>query len=95
MSITDWRSEIDAIDDQLLRLLNERARLAVKVGQSKKLAGVAICDRVRERDVVERACQANQGPLGQPAVAKLFRRIIRESRRVEAVAMKPEGQPDS
>jgi chorismate mutase len=87
MSIEDWRLEIDAVDDELLRLLNERARLAVRVGQSKKLAGFALCDPIREQEVIERACQGNQGPLDQEAIVELFGCIIRESRRVEAEAM--------
>lgn len=87
MSIEDWRAEIDVIDSELLRLLNKRARLAVKVGESKKAAGLSLCDEAREREVIERACQANQGPLDERAILKLFRRIIRESRRVEAQAM--------
>jgi chorismate mutase len=36
MSIKDWREEIDAIDAELLRLLNMRARLAVRVGESSR-----------------------------------------------------------
>ncbi len=87
MSIEDWRAEIDAIDSELLRLLNMRARLALKVGESKKAAGLSICDLVREREVIERVCRANMGPLDERAVVKIFRRIIRESRRVEARAM--------
>ncbi len=87
MSIEDWRSEINAIDDELLRLLNIRAQLAVKVGQSKRLAGVALCDPVREQEVVERVSRANQGPLDERAIVELFACIIRESRRVEARAM--------
>ncbi|HEY3038605.1 MAG TPA: chorismate mutase [Pyrinomonadaceae bacterium] len=87
MSIEDWRSEINAVDDELLRLLNERARLAVRVGQSKKLAGFALCDPIREQEVIERACRGNQGPLDQEAIVELFGCIIRESRRLEAEAM--------
>jgi len=40
MSIEDWRSEIDEIDTELLGLLNRRASLAVRVGQSKRLTEV-------------------------------------------------------
>jgi chorismate mutase len=87
MTIEDWRAEINAIDSELLRLLNERARLAVKVGERKKAVGLSVCDRTREREVIERACSANQGPLDERAVTKIFRRIIEESRRVEAHAM--------
>lgn len=95
MSIEDWRSEINAIDDELLRLLNMRARLAVKVGQSKKLAGVALCDPAREQEVIERTCRANQGPLDEKAIVELFGCIIRESRRVEAQAMEQDGPTES
>jgi len=90
MTIEDWRSDIDAIDDEILRLLNKRAQLAVKVGQSKKLAGSALCDPRREREVIERACIANHGPLDEKAIVELFGCIIRESRRVEAGAMEDE-----
>ena len=85
MSIDDWRVEIDAIDRELLRLLNVRARLALKVGESKRSAGLALCDRERERAVIARVCQANEGPLVDRAVALFFRRIIREARRAQAL----------
>ena len=87
MSIEDCRAEIDAIDHELLRLLNERARLALMAGESKRAAGLALCDREREREVLERARGANPGPLDERAVTNLFRLIIEESRRVQARAM--------
>jgi len=87
MSIEDCRAEIDAIDGELLRLLNERARLALRVGESKRAAGLALCDRGREREVLGRARDASRGPLDERAVTNLFRLIIEESRRVQARAM--------
>src|SRR5881394_1489192 len=83
MSIDDWRSRINELDSELLRLLNERARIALKVGESKKEAGVALCDHTREREVIERMCQANQGPLDDRAIIELYRAIIHESRRIQ------------
>ncbi|HYJ47823.1 MAG TPA: prephenate dehydratase [Pyrinomonadaceae bacterium] len=88
MSIQDRRAEIDAIDSELLRLLNARARLALRVGETKKSAGLALCDSGREREVIERACRANEGPLNERSVARLFRSIIRESRLAEEHEMK-------
>ena len=87
MTIQDWRQEIDVIDSELLKLLNKRASLAVKVGQSKRLAGIALWDPAREQEVIERASQANPGPLDEQAILELFGCIIRESRRIEACAM--------
>jgi chorismate mutase len=63
MSIDDWRRRINELDSELLQLLNERARIAVKVGESKKEAGVSLCDHTREREVIERMFRVNEGPL--------------------------------
>jgi chorismate mutase len=84
MCIEKLRAEIDDIDEALIRLLNGRARTAIEVGMLKRTARMPLCDVERERDVLNRVCQANAGPLDDEAITKLFRRIIRESRRVEA-----------
>jgi chorismate mutase len=93
MDIEHWRNEIDGLDRELLRLLNMRARLAIKVGGLKKAAALPLCDPVRERHVLGRLQELNAGPLDERAVAKLFRRIIRESRRIEAAALETESIP--
>ncbi|MBV9924777.1 MAG: chorismate mutase [Acidobacteria bacterium] len=83
MTIEDWRVEIDKIDEELLRLLNARARIAVQVGESKRVAGLSVLNRGREREVIERARASNRGPLDDEAVERLFRAVIRESRRLQ------------
>jgi len=70
----------------LLRLLNIRARLALKVGALKQAAQLPFCDPERERIVLHRLQELNGGPLDERAIDKVFRRIIRESRRVQGVA---------
>ena len=87
MDIEHWRKEIDEVDLELLRLLNIRARLALKVGALKKAASLPIVDVDRERTVLRRLQELNDGPLDQRAIDKLFRRIIRESKRIESVGM--------
>jgi chorismate mutase len=84
MDIEHWRKEIDDIDAELLRLLNMRARLALKVGVLKQAAELPCCDPERERNVLQRLRELNDGPLDERAVGKVFRRIIHESRRVQA-----------
>jgi len=84
MDIDHWRKEIDDIDSELLRLLNMRARLAMKVGALKQAAHLPFCDPDRERSVLQRLQELNDGPLDERAVGKLFRRIICESRRIES-----------
>ena len=93
MTIEHWRTEIDEIDRELLRLLNRRARLAMKVGTLKQNAGLPCCDTERERDVLTRLQQANGGPLDSRAIGKLFRRIIRESRNLEARMLTDRDRP--
>jgi chorismate mutase-like protein len=93
MTIEHWRTEIDEIDRELLRLLNRRARLAMKVGALKQNAGLPCCDTERERDVLTRLQQANGGPLDSRAIGKLFRRIIRESRNLETRMLTDREQP--
>jgi chorismate mutase len=87
MSIEDWRAEIDEVDNQLLRLLNTRARLAAKIGHVKREVGLPLSDEERERHVVQRMQSMNAGPLDESAVMKLFECIIRESRRVESAVV--------
>lgn len=83
MNIEYWRAEIDETDRELLRLLNRRARLAMKVGALKREAGLPCCDPERERAVLKDLQMANAGPLDALAITKVFRRIIRESRDME------------
>ena len=83
MTIENWRDEIDRVDGELLQLLNRRAGLAVKVGAVKTGVGLPLCDPDREREVLARVCNDNDGPLDDQAVVRIFRRIIYESRRAE------------
>lgn len=83
MTIEDWRLEINALDRELLRLLNKRARLALQVGESKSASGLSLCDHTRESEVIERMCEQNEGPLDERAIVELFRAVIHESRRIQ------------
>ena len=93
MRIAELRAEIDDIDKALIRLLNRRAQTAIEVGRLKKTANLPLCDVAREREVVAKVCQANTGPLDDKVVSKLFRRIIRESRRVEGQVVEQASCP--
>lgn len=86
MSLEDQRAEINNLDSELLRLLNRRARIALKVGAQKQASGLSLCDHTREREVIDRMCQANEGPLDERAIIELYRVIIHESRRIQTRA---------
>ncbi|MCP5269400.1 MAG: prephenate dehydratase [Zoogloeaceae bacterium] len=72
------RNEIDAIDQQLLALLNQRAGCAKKVGEIKARHGEAgfIYRPEREAQVLRRIQQQNPGPLANEHVTWLFREVM-------------------
>jgi chorismate mutase len=80
------RVRIDTLDEQLVRLLNERASCALEIGRVKEALGLAIYQPERERDVLEHVTGINTGPLDAEAIRRLFERIIDEARRLERVA---------
>jgi chorismate mutase len=89
--LDDLRRQIDAIDEQLVRLLNGRASCALEIGREKKLAGLEIYQPARESDVLEHVQRINAGPLDDGAVKRLFERIIDEARRLERLAEEAGG----
>jgi chorismate mutase len=84
--IEEWRRRIDAIDDQLVRLLNSRSACVVEIGRIKRALGVPVYSPEREEALLERVMRENTGPLDRAAVQRLFERIIDESRRLERLA---------
>jgi chorismate mutase len=87
MEIGDWRKRIDEIDEQLLKLLNERARCAVEIGHLKKKSHQPAFQPEREREILRHVEAANGGPLGNAAIRRLFERIIDEARSLETHTM--------
>jgi chorismate mutase len=83
-TLDELRDDIDRVDEVIVRLLNERARVAVEVGLLKKSLNVPIYQPDREKQVLAHVRGvASEGPLGPDAIARLFERIIDEARRLE------------
>src|SRR5262249_8724818 len=82
-SILSIRRQIDHIDDQLLRLLNQRAELALTAGAQKERRRAAIYAPGREHRVLARLTKQNGGPLAVAHVRAIFREIISASRGLE------------
>lgn len=83
MSLEQLRKQIDRVDDRLLRLLNERAGLAKRVGAIKQRQGRRLFDPSRERAILVRLAKANRGPLSERAIHAIYREILRQVRRSE------------
>lgn len=78
-----WRRKIDALDDQILELLNERARYALFTGKIKRAEGLPLHIPERETLILNRIRELNGGPLSHEAAQRIFRQIIDESLRLE------------
>ena len=90
MSIQELRNVIDEIDEGIVHLLNWRIEIALEIGKLKRDKGLPLRIPHREREVLRRVWGRNKGPLSDGAVSRLFRLIIRETRKVEATGMKPD-----
>ena len=85
MTIDDLRREIDHLDSELLRIFNQRADFALKIGEIKKVLGLPVYDPAREKLIFQRMKTENPGPLDDEAIVRLFERVIDESRRLERI----------
>jgi 3-deoxy-7-phosphoheptulonate synthase / chorismate mutase len=80
MSNTDLqalRNKIDEIDVQLLELLSERGQLAQEIGKVKRTSGVKRFDPVREREVLDKIAENNEGPFDTPTMKHVFKTIFK------------------
>ena len=82
-SIPALRRQIDRIDDQLLRLLNRRARVALAIAKQKARTNSVVYAPGREKGVLARLARTNRGPMSAPLVRAIFREIISASRSLE------------
>lgn len=85
MTIDEIRAEIDRLDSELLRIFNERASLALRIGEIKKGLDLPVYDPAREKRIFQRMASENNGPLDDQAIVRLFERVIDESRRLERI----------
>lgn len=95
MDIEFWREKIDAIDERLVELLNERCHCALEIGKLKRIQNLVLYQPGREKQVISHVLGTNRGPLQDDAVQRLFERIIDESRMAERVAMEEEKSKHS
>ena len=77
------RQRIDRLDRQLLRLVNQRAALALLIGRIKKRRKWPVFDAGRETFVLRHVLRSNRGPLSDRAVRQVFQSILTQCRRRE------------
>lgn len=81
--LTPLREQIDAIDQQLLALMNHRAMLALQIGKVKHSQGLPVYDPQREARVLANLRAQNKGPLSETAIIAIYSQIIKACRSIE------------
>ena len=83
-TLPELRIQIDAVDRELLALLNRRAALANEVGEIKRVEGSPVFRPEREAQVIHGLQSANPGPLKSDSVAHIWREVMSACRALEA-----------
>ena len=76
MDLQAIREQIDQLDGQLVKLLNERLTLAAEIGKLKRSQGGQIYVAEREDAVLRKVTAQNQGPIKQQALRAIYREIM-------------------
>jgi chorismate mutase/prephenate dehydratase len=82
-ALQSLRERIDAVDGELLTLLNRRAALALEVGELKKREGSVVFRPEREAQVIDGLKLRNAGPLKSESIAPIWREIMSACRSLE------------
>ncbi|MCK4752380.1 MAG: prephenate dehydratase [Planctomycetes bacterium] len=76
MSLDELRKRIDEVDGELVKLLNERARVVIEIGNLKNKSGGQIYSPDREKQVLEKIIKSNEGPLPDRCLTAIWRELM-------------------
>ena len=76
MSLESIRGDIDALDREIVALLNRRLELAGEIGRLKRRDGAAVYVPKREEEVLRKLAEMNPGPLREKALRAIYREIM-------------------
>ncbi len=82
--VEELRRRVNEVDDQLVRILNERARIVQELGKYKRESGVALFDPRREEEILRRVAEINEGPIYDTSMRDIFELIMHRIRDLEA-----------
>lgn len=83
MDIGKIRSEIDIIDQQLMKLLNRRFELSLQVSEFKKFHDLPIIDKKREKEIIMKISDYTVDEQIALAIKATYREIFKESRKLQ------------
>jgi chorismate mutase/prephenate dehydratase len=83
--VQQYRKDIDRLDDEILRLLNERSKSVIEIGKLKRQlnAHANLHTPRREAEIVERLMRENTGPFPNDAIRSVYREIMSASLSLE------------
>ncbi len=81
--IEELRNRVDEVDRELVRSLNERARIVQEIVAIKAEAGKALFDPRREEEILRKVADENEGPIYDTSLREIFTLILHRIRDLE------------
>jgi chorismate mutase len=81
--IEELRNRVDEVDRELVRSLNERARIVQEIVAIKAEAGKALFDPRREEEILRKVAEENEGPIYDTSLREIFTLILHRIRDLE------------
>jgi len=81
--IEELRERVDEVDRQLIRILNERARIVQELVAIKAEAGKPLFDPKREEEILQKVAEENEGPIYDSSMREIFEIILHRIRDLE------------
>jgi chorismate mutase len=84
MDIPEWRKRIDALDLQIVELLNQRAEAARAIGRLKEATDLPIYEPNREEVIFDNVRSHNRGPLPDSELVFIYQRVVAVMRALQS-----------
>jgi chorismate mutase len=81
--IEELRRRVDEVDLELIRILNERARIVQEIVSIKGDVGKPLFDPRREEEILRRVAEQNEGPIYDTSMREIFELILHRIRDLE------------
>ena len=81
--VSELRERVDEVDRELIRALNERARIVQEIMALKAQAGAPVYDPKREEEILQKVVELNSGPIYDSSMRDIFELILHRIRDLE------------
>ena len=81
--VRELRDQVDEVDSELIRALNERARIVQEIMALKAHSGAPLYDPKREEEILRRVVEMNAGPIYDSSMRDIFELILHRIRDLE------------